>query len=71
MKKQTAVEWLFDWMGKNQYFIGNDLLVAFEQAKAMEREQITTFAKLWESKIFDGIIDSVDDLYDKTYGGEQ
>jgi hypothetical protein len=38
--KQTAVEWLFDWMGRNQYFIGNDLLKAFEQAKAMEREQI-------------------------------
>ena len=38
--KQTAVEWLFDWMGRNQYFIGNDLLKAFEQAKAMEREHI-------------------------------
>ncbi len=38
--KQTAVEWLFDWMGINQYFIGNDLLKAFEQAKAMEKEQI-------------------------------
>jgi hypothetical protein len=38
--KQTAVEWLFDWMGRNQYFIGNDLLKAFEQAKAMEKEQI-------------------------------
>jgi hypothetical protein len=38
--KQTAVEWIFDWMGRNQYFIGNDLLKAFEQAKAMEKEQI-------------------------------
>jgi hypothetical protein len=38
--KQTAVEWLVDWMGKNQYFIGNDLLQAVEQAKAMEREQM-------------------------------
>ena len=37
--KQTAVEWLFDWMGRNQYFIGNDLLKAFEQARAMEKEQ--------------------------------
>jgi hypothetical protein len=27
-------------MGKNQYFIGNDLLQAVEQAKAMEREQM-------------------------------
>ena len=40
MKKQTAVEWLVDWMGKNQYFIGNDLLQAVEQAKEMEKQQI-------------------------------
>lgn len=38
--KQTAVEWLLDWMGKHQYFMGNDLLQAFEQAKEMEKEQI-------------------------------
>ena len=38
--KQTAVEWLVDWMGKNQYFIGNDLLKAVDQAKAMEKEQM-------------------------------
>ena len=36
----TAVEWIIDWMGKNQYFIGNDLLEAVEQAKEMERDQI-------------------------------
>ena len=36
----TAVEWLLDWMGKNQYFIGNDLLQAVEQAKELEKEQI-------------------------------
>jgi hypothetical protein len=39
MKEQTAVEWLLDWMSKNQYFIGNDLLKAVEQAKEMEKEQ--------------------------------
>jgi tartrate dehydratase alpha subunit/fumarate hydratase class I-like protein len=38
--KQTAVEYLIDWMGKNQYFIGNDLLQAVEQAKEMEKQQI-------------------------------
>lgn len=40
MKQQTAVEWLVDWMGKNQYFIGNDLLQAVEQAKEMEKQQM-------------------------------
>ena len=46
MKKQTAVEYLIQYMMNNQYFVGNDLedylLLAdvFEQAKAMEREQM-------------------------------
>jgi hypothetical protein len=40
MAQQTAVEWLFNWMNSNQYFIGNDLLKAVEQAKEMEKEQI-------------------------------
>ena len=35
---KTAVEWLLDWMGKNQYFIGNDLVEAFSKAKEMEKE---------------------------------
>jgi len=39
MEKQTAVEWLLNWMENNQYFIGNDLLKAIEQAKEMEKEQ--------------------------------
>ena len=43
--KQTAVNWLIDWIGKNQYFIGNDLLQAVQQAKAMEKEQIV---KAWD-----------------------
>jgi hypothetical protein len=39
MKQQTAVEWLLNWMENNQYFIGNDLLKAIEQAKEMEKQQ--------------------------------
>jgi hypothetical protein len=38
--RTTAVEWLVEWMGKNQYFIGNDLLKAVEQAKEMEKKQL-------------------------------
>ena len=38
--KHTAVEYLIDWMGKNQYFIGNDLLQAVEKAKEIEKEQM-------------------------------
>jgi hypothetical protein len=37
--KPTAVQWFFEWMDNNQYFIGNDLLEAFNQAKEMEIQQ--------------------------------
>ena len=67
MKKQTAVEWLVDWMGKNQYFIGNDLLQAVEQAKAMEKEnsEISFFA----GYNYEGghPIDEHEEYYTKTY----
>jgi len=43
--KQTAVEWLVDWMDKNQYFIGNDLIQAVEQAKQMEKNQMFDYIK--------------------------
>lgn len=39
MSKQTAVEWFFNELQRMQYFIGNDMLQAYEQSKAMEREQ--------------------------------
>lgn len=39
-KKQTAVEWFLSELERMQYFIGNDMLQAFKQAKAMEKEQI-------------------------------
>lgn len=39
-KQITSIEWLKNWMSKNQYFIGNDLLVAFEQAKEMHKQEI-------------------------------
>jgi hypothetical protein len=73
-KKQTAVEWLIDWMGKSQYFIGNDLLQAVEQAKAMEKEQIIDFAyssiREVESELGDLIYKKVpEEIYNETYGG--
>lgn len=38
--KQTAVEWLFKWMTINKDSIIEERLLAFEQAKQMEKEQI-------------------------------
>jgi hypothetical protein len=62
---KTAVEWLLDWMDKNQYFIGNDLLKAVEEAKEMEMKHLAqafegkgiaeenwqTFEEYWEYNI--------------------
>jgi hypothetical protein len=69
---QTAVEWLVKYIHSEQYqkafgqtYISIELV---EQAKAMEKEQITAFAKLWEEKLLDGRINSVDDLYNESYG---
>jgi hypothetical protein len=40
----------------------------FYTAELMEKEQMMDFAKLWEEKLLDGRINSVDDLYNDTYG---
>jgi hypothetical protein len=63
---QTAVEWLLEQLRNEE---GIDFIPTsfVEQAKAMEKEQITAFAKLWEEKLLDGRINSVDDLYNETY----
>lgn len=38
--EQTAISWLYNWMENNQYFIGNDLLKAIDEAKEMQKDQI-------------------------------
>jgi len=66
-KQQTAVEWLIDWMGKNQYFIGNDLLQAVEQAKAMEKEQIINAASRACQSMCYNDNESAEKYYKETY----
>jgi len=36
----TAVEWFLNELKKRQYFIGNDMLEAYNQALEMEKHQI-------------------------------
>ena len=43
--KQTAVEWFFSELERMQYFIGNDMLEAYKEAKEMEKEQIMMAVK--------------------------
>lgn len=42
----SGVDLLINWMKNNQYFIGNDLLKAFEQAKERDKKQMIDFA-IW------------------------
>jgi hypothetical protein len=44
MKKQTAVEWLVEQLEQNYTKIDIKNTVVFQQAKAMEREQMIKFA---------------------------
>ena len=69
--KQTAVEFLIEEIKPFLSMPIEDAYKTILQAKAMEKEQMTSFAKLWESKIFDGSIDSIDDYFNKTYGGNK
>ena len=38
--RQSSIEYLINWMSKNEYFIGNDLLKEIEQAKEMHKQEI-------------------------------
>jgi hypothetical protein len=65
----TAVEWFLTEIEKRQYFIGNDMLEAYNQAKEMEKQQIIEahglIAKLQEDgshKLISG-----ETYYDETY----
>ncbi len=40
MKQTTAVEWFFNELQRMQYFIGNDMVEAYNQVKEMEKQQI-------------------------------
>jgi len=37
---QTSIEWFFNELQRMQYFIGNDMLEAYNQAKEMHKAEI-------------------------------
>lgn len=62
----TAVEQLIDWMGKNQYFIGNDLLQVAEQFKELEEKRMLEFAGIVSvAAVARGTGWSIRDLYNE------
>ena len=60
----TAVEWFLKELKKMDYFIGNDMLQAFEQAKEMEKQQIIDAYKFG---IKDEYVIGPEKYYNQTY----
>ena len=69
-KKQTAVDFFFSELQRMQYFIGNDMLQAYNEAKAMEREQIVEAFRdgNWLIRMTP---EECEQYYNETYGGDQ
>jgi hypothetical protein len=74
MKKQTAVEWLIEQIFLNRKYITYEESIAFEQAKAMEKEQMEEAVSNGISKA--DMVDNrgyfnFDKWYNETYGGDK
>ena len=65
-KQQTAIDWLLDWMGKSQYFIGNDLLQAVKIAKAIEKEHV--IHAFIDGEHQQGYVKEAEQYYNEKYG---
>jgi hypothetical protein len=65
-KMVTAVDWLMWWMGKNQYFIGNDLLQAVKIAKSIEKEHVID--AFIDGEHQQGYVKEAEQYYNEKYG---
>ena len=65
MNKQTAVEWLVEQLKERGYAGEFPPHLLFEQAKAMEKEQIEN---AWYAGDEDGAIHEFEQYYNETYG---
>jgi hypothetical protein len=75
MSKETAVEWLEEELAKKlkSIVLNQDyqlMETLFEQAKAMEKEQMIDFAQMWEDSPLEKY-DCKEDLYNEIYGGDE
>jgi len=69
MKKQTAVEWLAQWLHDNPVVYQKDYYAAIEWAKAMEKQQILDAH--WDGSIYWDSEKTEEEYYTKTYGGDK
>ena len=68
--KQTAVEWFFSELERMQYFIGNDMLEAYKEAKAMEKEQRFEDFKQGFHSAFESLEAANNSVQSKTFKSE-
>ena len=65
---KTAVEWLIDMLvTENEITLKGENYKLFDQAKAMEKEQIID---AYDAGLFDGTMDDVNDRMHKQYYNE-
>jgi len=71
MKKQTALDWFFSELERMQYFIGNDMLQAYKQAKEMDKQQMCKFAHKCHNhyKVYGDF--KIDQYYNETFNSEK
>ena len=66
--EKTAVEWFFNELQRMQYFIGNDMLEAYKQAKEMEKQKLEQFYNHGQWAIIEhGHGDTFEDYYNQTF----
>jgi hypothetical protein len=75
--KKSSIEHLVNWMSKNEYFIGNDLLKEIKQAKEMHKQEIVEFTENYILECvtcsYDGVpnpLKEAEEYYNETYGGK-
>jgi hypothetical protein len=64
-KKQTALDYFFSEIQRMQYFIGNDMLQAYKEAKEIETNQLKESYD--QGEFNQGCNGIADEWYDKTY----
>lgn len=70
MKKQTAVEWLEEKL-KTYCLLTISIKADFEQAKAMEKEQIIEAMSIGYHQAFENQYETTEQYYNETYGGNK
>ena len=66
-KQKTAVDWLFSELQRMQYFICNDMLEAYKDAKEMEKQEMINFADNYGFYVCGYDYERAEQYYKETY----